>query len=70
MHCVFCVLPFGLSASAGTFCRFSAVAADVIRRRSRTTALIAYIDDFGGGLGREATHEDAQAVIDTISELG
>jgi len=51
---VFGVLPFGLSASAGTFCRFSAVAADMVRRSGLTSASIVYIDDFDFALGPDA----------------
>jgi hypothetical protein len=56
---VFGVLPFGLSASAGTFCRFSAVAADMVRKSGLTSASIVYIDDFGFALGPDASRVDA-----------
>ena len=67
---VYCVLPFGLSASAGTFCRFTAVVAKVLRASGLTSALIVYIDDFGCALGPAASPADALEVITIIESFG
>ena len=70
VHYVFCVLPFGLSASAGTFCRFSAVAAKMVRASGITSASIIYIDDLGGALAPDKTADDAAGVITIVKSLG
>jgi hypothetical protein len=67
---VYCVLPFGLNASAGFFCRFSAVAASMVRASGLISAAIVYIDDFGFALRGEASEADARAVFDIIRSLG
>ncbi len=69
---VYCVLPFGLNASAGIFCRFSAVAARAIIAECGTAvlALIVYIDDFGIALSDSATLADAERFIAVIESLG
>ena len=48
---VYRCLPFGLSVSAYVFCRFSEVTANAIRSSGLTTALVVYVDDFGGSSG-------------------
>ena len=67
---VYCVLPFGLNASAGTFCRFTAVVAKAVRASDLTSASIVYIDDFGCALGPAATPADALEVITIIRSFG
>ena len=70
MQYVYCVLPFGLNASAGTFCRFTAVVARAVRASGLTSASIVYIDDFGCALGPAATPADALEVITIIKSFG
>jgi hypothetical protein len=67
---VYCVLPFGLSASPGTFCRFSAVAADMVRASGKASACIVYIDDFGFALDPSCTVDDAREIMNIIRSLG
>ena len=51
---MYCVLPFGLGASAGAFTAFVAKA---VRYSGLTVASIVYIDDFGCAMGpMELTH--------------
>ena len=67
---VYAVLPFGLSVAAYTFCKFSAVAADMIRRSGLCRALLAYMDDFCASLGAEVDEDKARAIVGIIESLG
>jgi hypothetical protein len=50
---VYNVLPFGLTTSASVFCAFTAVTAKAVRDSGLVSALIMYVDDFGGSVGQE-----------------
>jgi hypothetical protein len=67
---VYNVLPFGLTTSASVFCLFTAVTAKAVRASGLVSALIVYVDDFGGSVGRERDLVRMQKILDIIRSFG
>ena len=53
---VYRCLPFGPVTSAQVFCALTEVTAQAVRDSELVTALICYVDDFGGSVGQEPDH--------------
>ena len=56
-------LPFGLRTSAYAFAKLTAVTAEELRWRGLMSALIVYLDDFGGSSGPVKDHERMAAIV-------
>ena len=67
---VYCVLPFGLSVAAFTFCKFSAVVADMLRSSGLCEALLVYMDDFCASVGAAPDAPRARAIVQAIEDFG
>ena len=67
---VYNVLPFGLTTSASVFCAFTAVTAKAVRDSGLVSALIVYVDDFGGSVGKERDTGRMDAVLSIFRSFG
>ena len=67
---VYNCLPFGLRTSAYAFARLTAVTAEVLRISGLVSALIVYLDDFGGSVGRVADHERMAKIVAIVESFG
>ena len=67
---VYTVLPFGLTTSASVFCAFTAVTAKAVRDSGFVSALIVYVDDFGGSVGQERDTERMNEVLRIVRSFG
>ena len=67
---VYNCLPFGLRTSAFAFAKLTAVTAEELRRSGLVTALIVYLDDFGGSVGQVADHERMAKIVALITSFG
>jgi hypothetical protein len=67
---VYNVLPFGLTTSASVFCAFTAVTARALRNSGLVSALIVYVDDFGGSIGHLRDPARMDAVLRIIRSFG
>ena len=67
---VYNVLPFGLTTSASVFCAFTAVTAKAVRDSGLVSALIVYVDDFGGSVGKERDTRRMDAVLRIFRSFG
>ena len=67
---VYNVLPFGLTTSASVFCAFTAVTAKAVRDSGLVSALIVYVDDFGGSVGQERDAERMGEILRIIRSFG
>jgi hypothetical protein len=67
---VYTVLPFGLTTSASVFCAFTAVTAKAVRDSGLMSALIVYVDDFGGSVGQERDTERMNEVLRIVRSFG
>ena len=66
---VYNCVPFGLLTSAYAPAKLTAVATEVLRRSELATALMMYLDDFGGSIGPVPEHPRmAQIVATTETE--
>ena len=61
------VLPFGLTTSASVFCAFTEVTARAVRASGLVSALIVYVDDFGGSVGQ---HRDRARMDSIVCSIG
>ena len=64
------VFPFGLTTSASVFCAFTAVTAKAVRDSGLVSALIVYVDDFGGSVGQERDTARMEDILRVIRSLG
>ena len=67
---VYNCLPFGLRTSAFAFAKLTAVTAEELRRSGLVTALIVYLDDFGGSVGQAADRERMAKIVALITSFG
>ena len=67
---VYNCLPFGLRTSAYAFAKLTAVTAEALRRSGLVTALIVYLDDFGGSIGPVPDHPRMARIVATIKSFG
>ena len=67
---VYNVLPFGLTTNASVFCAFTAVTAKAVRDSGLVSALIVYVDDFGGSVGQERDAERMGEILRIIRSFG
>ena len=67
---VYNVLPFGLTTSASVFCMFTAVTAQAVRASGLVSALIVYVDDFGGSVGQHRDLERMDGIQHIIRSFG
>ena len=67
---VYNCLPFGLRTSAYAFAKLTAVTAEALRRSGLVTALIVYLDDFGGSIGPVPDHARMARIVATIKSFG
>ena len=67
---VYRCLPFGLVTSAQVFCALTEVTADAVRESGLVTALIAYVDDFGGSIGKKLDHKRMADILALIRSFG
>ena len=67
---VYNVLPFGLTTSASVFCAFTAVTAKAVRDSGLVSALIVYVDDFGGSVGQERDTARMEEILRVIRSFG
>ena len=64
------VLPFGLTTSASVFCAFTEVTARAVRASGLVSALIVYVDDFGGSVGQHRDRARMDSILDLIRSFG
>ena len=67
---VYRCLPFGLVTSAQVFCALTEVTAQAVRESELVTALICYVDDFGGSVGQEPDHARMQQILALVRSFG
>jgi hypothetical protein len=67
---VYNVLPFGLTTSANVFCMFTAVTAQAVRASGLASALIVYVDDFGGSVGQHRDQKRMDGILRIIRSFG
>jgi hypothetical protein len=67
---VYNCLPFGLCTPAYVFCRFTAVTARALRLSKLVTALIVYVDDIGGAIGKARDPRRMEAIIKLVRSFG
>jgi len=67
---VYNVLPFGLTTSASVFCAFTAATAKAVRDSGLVSALIVYMDDFGGSVRQERDTERMSEVLHIARSFG
>ena len=67
---VYNVLPFGLTTSASVFCAFTEVTARAVRASGLVSALIVYVDDFGGSVGQHRDRERMDSILSLICSFG
>ena len=63
-------LPFVLHTSAYAFAKLTAVTAEVPRISGLVSALVVYLGDFGGSVGRVADHERMAKIVATVESFG
>jgi hypothetical protein len=67
---VYNCLPFSLSVSAYVFCEFSVVTARTLRSSGLTTALINYVDVFGGSIGPKPCRRHLAKIMKLFRDFG
>ena len=67
---VYNALPFGLTTSANVFCMFTAVTAQAVRTSGLASALIVYVDDFGGSVGQHRDQNRMDGILHIIRSFG
>ena len=67
---VYNCLPFGLSTSAYVFCRFTSVTARALRLSELVTALIVYVDDIGGSIGKVLDRKRMDDILKLTRSFG
>jgi len=63
-------LPFGLVTSAYVFCKFTAVTARALRLSELVTALIVYVDDIGGSIGKVFDKKRMDEILKLVRSFG
>jgi hypothetical protein len=67
---VYNCLPFGLATSAYVFCKFTAVTARALRLSELVTALIVYVDDLGGSIGKTLDRKRMDDILKLTRSFG
>jgi hypothetical protein len=67
---VYNCLPFGLVTSAYVFCKFTAATARALRLSELVTALIVYVDDLGGSIGKALDRKRMDDILKLTRSFG